>query len=319
MALQFDFGSRVLTLPASITAELKSATLTELKVLLALAENLPFAEDPKALAKAVGCREKEAKDALGKWKDLGVLRESGESIAPARPTRLHSADKIPLYSTSELAALLETRESVRVLLDEAQSILGKLFTPAETNLVIGLVDYLGLSEEAVLLTLAHCKKIGKTNLRAVEKYAISLCDKGITDPVSLEEEFLREESFRSFEGELRSLFGIGARAFSAKETQFVKNWITFGYDIEIVKRAYEITVNSTGDASLPYANAILETWHEAGLSTEDEIDRYLAADADKKAGKKKGKGDATLGSSFNMDEFFEAALRRSFAGKKKGD
>ena len=37
MRLQFAFGSDVLTLPASILSELKSATLTELRALLVLA------------------------------------------------------------------------------------------------------------------------------------------------------------------------------------------------------------------------------------------------------------------------------------------
>lgn len=317
MALQFAYGSGVLNLPASVLSELNSATLTELRVLLVLSQDLSLADDKKALAKAASCREKEAAGAIEKWQELGVLVTAEAVNAPVKKTtKLRHADEIPLYSTSELADLLETRESVRVLLDEAQAILGKLFTPAETNLVIGMVDYLGLSEEAVLLTLAHCKKVGKTNLRAVEKYAIALTDRGITDPASMEEEFLREESFHSFEGELRTLFGIKARALSSKEERFFKNWIDFGYDIEVVKRAYEITVNSTGDASIPYANAILETWHAANLTNAEEIDRYLAEEAEKKAGRKKGKSEPTLGTSFDVDEFFEAALRRSFGNKK---
>lgn len=319
MRLQFAFGSEVLNLPASILPELKSATLTELRILLALAQDLSLSEDPKALAKAIGSREKEAKDALAKWLEAGILVESGEPDAPKQKARLRHADAIPLYSTSELADLLERRESVRVLLDEAQSILGKLFTPSETNLVIGLVDYLGLSEEAVLLTLAHCQKIGKTNLRAIEKYAIALCDKGITDPASMEEEFLREESFHSFEGELRTLFGMKSRALSAKEEGFFKKWASYGYGIEVARRAYDITVDSIGEASIPYTDAILETWHAAGLSTLDEIERYIADEANRKAGKKKGKNEPALGNSFNVDEFFEAALRRSYGNKKKGD
>ena len=320
MPLQFAYGSQVLTLPASAARELKNASLTELRALLALSQDLSLAEDPKALSKEIGCREKEAKDALAKWRDLGVLVDADATVSPAcQTTRLRHADEIPRYSTSELADLLERRESVRVLLDEAQSILGKLFTPAETNLVIGMVDYLGLSEEAVLLTLAHCKKIGKTNLRAIEKYAITLCDKGVTDPASMEEEFLREEAFRSFEGELRSLFGLKSRALSAKEERFVANWIAYGYDdMEIIRRAYDITVDATSEASLPYANAILETWHALGLSSLEEIDRHLAEEAERKAGKKKGK-EPTLGNSFNDDDFFAAALRRSFGSKKKGD
>ncbi|MBQ7173577.1 MAG: DnaD domain protein [Clostridia bacterium] len=319
MSLQFEYRNAVLTLPAQVAAELSDATLTELRVLVALAADLSLSENTKELAKAASCREKEAKAAIERWKEAGILRETDEKAAPKKPAKhLRRADEIPLYSTSELADLLEKRESVRALVGEAQSILGKLFTPSETNLVIGLVDYLGLSEEAALLTLAHCKKIGKTNLRAIEKYAISLCDRGITDPAALEEEFLREEALHSFEGELRSLFGMGARALSSKEEKFFKAWTDYGYELGVVKKAYEITVNSTGDASIPYTNAILETWHAAGLSTAEEIDRYLAESSEKKT-KGKSKTGPTLGNSFDTDEFFEAALRRSFAAKKKGD
>lgn len=319
MSLQFAYGNAVLTLPASLSDELASATLAELKVLLALAGDLSLADTPKELAKAASCREKEAKAALEHWKESGLLQESDPKETQKKPAKhLRHADEIPLYSTSELADLLEARESVRTLIEEAQAIFGKLFTPAETNLIVGLVDYLGLSEEAALLTLAHCKKIGKTNLRAVEKYAIGLSDRGITDPASLEEEFLREEAFHSFAGELRSLFGLGARAFSAKEEKFFKAWQDYGYGIDVVKKAYEITVDSTGEASIPYTNAILETWHAAGLSTEEEIDRYLAEESGKKGGRKgKAKTEPTLGNSFDTDDFFEAALKRSL--KKKGN
>lgn len=91
-------------------------------------------------------------------------------------------------------------------------------------------------------------------------------------------------------------------------------WISFGYDVEIVRMAYEITVNATNEPSLNYANAILERWNADGLRTVEEIQNYLAEAKAKKEGKAAAK--AELGNSFDTDDFFEAALRRSFSDRR---
>ena len=86
-----------------------------------------------------------------------------------------------------------------------------------------------------------------------------------------------------------------------------EKWVmTMRYEKDILRRAYEITVDNTGKPSLPYANAILENWYQAGLKSIEEID--AAMEDYKKA------HESTLdnGGSFNTDDFFEAALRRSY-------
>lgn len=311
------FGTGVLSLPKAALDELGSANLTELRALLAVADDPTLADAPADLAEKIGCREKEARAALEHWKATGILTSDdapAEKPAKARAHRTR-ADEFPLYTSSELSDLLERRESVRSLIDEASNILCKFLTPGDMNILVGMVDYLGLDEEAVLLLLAHCRRIGKTNLRSIEKYAVTLADKGLTDATSMEEEFIREEALHSFEGEIRTLFGLKSRSLTSKEARFLENWVSFGYNIDVVRRAYEITVNATGDASLPYANAILETWHAAGLRTPEEIDAKIADDAEKKAGRR----DDELGNSYDTDEFFRAALDRSMKRMKKGD
>ena len=65
---------------------------------------------------------------------------------------------------------------------------------------------------------------------------------------------------------------------------------------------------------MPYANSIIERWHANGLHTLEEIERAEAEQKEKKANKKDGKPVGTvLGNSFDTDDFFEAAMRRSFA------
>ena len=75
--------------------------------------------------------------------------------------------------------------------------------------------------------------------------------------------------------------------------------------MDIIKLAYEITVNTIKEPTLNYANGILQNWYASELKTEDDINAQLEADA-------KAKGEPMAGKSFDSTDFFEAALRRSY-------
>ena len=83
----------------------------------------------------------------------------------------------------------------------------------------------------------------------------------------------------------------------------------------MIENAYELTVNSTGEASLPYAGKIMDNWFKAGYSTLEQ-----AKEAEFTY-KKKKENEKQSDSSFDNDEFFEAALKRSYEnlGKKSSD
>ncbi len=322
--MKLNFWQDVLVLPASVLSHLDTATPEQLRVLLWLASDLSLATKHKQLAKLAGCDAAQARDAVKFWCACGVMGEEGESAVPAMATasveapvkkKLQRADELPNYTSTELAELLEARASVRVLIDEAQQILGKMFNPNDVNIMVGMLDYLGMNEECILLLLAHCKKIGKSNLRAIEKYAYTLVDKGINDVESMEAEICAVEAMHTFEGEVRALFGMKSRALTSKESKMLAAWLSFGYDINIVRMAYEITVNATGEASLPYTNAILEKWNANAWKTAAEIEAGMNAEREKREGSSSNKKE--LGNSFDTDDFFEAALQRGFRERSR--
>ena len=94
----------------------------------------------------------------------------------------------------------------------------------------------------------------------------------------------------------------------------LRAWVSYGYDVDIIRRAYELTIDTAKEPSMPYANAILERWNSEGLRTPEQIDAAIAEAKDKKNGIGKPKKDwlPTLGNSFDTDDFFNAALERSF-------
>lgn len=335
MEWNWNYGNQVLTLPASALSA--DATETEYRVLLWLASDLSLAGKPLQLAKLAGCTKAEAERALGTWAERGVLQK-GEGPAQEKPAggekatkqtgrsaagkpaedkpvqKLARADEIPNYSSRELADMLERKQSLRALVDESQKILGKIFNTYEVNILLGMVDYLQLGEDYILLLLAHCKRIEKTSLRMIERYAISLSDRGVRTAGDLEARIQQIEQAHTLEGQVRAMFGIGNRSLITKEKNAIAAWSDYGYGEDVVRRAYEITVAKTKEAKIDYANAILERWHAEGLLTAEAIDRKIAEE--KVA--REGAGDAaTLGNSFDTDDFFEAALQRSFRKPEK--
>ena len=175
----------------------------------------------------------------------------------------------------------------------------------KVNILVGLSDYLGLDNEYILMLLKHCVEIGKKTLHYVEKTAISLYDMGIMSAAALAEELAKREAVLSMESNIRKIFGIGTRALTTKEKKEISSWV---YDmkcpVEVIEKAYEVTCDATGKPSLHYANSVIERWHSEGLLTIEQIEASY-----------KNKDAAESGSSFETDEFFEAAVRRSLGEK----
>ncbi len=331
MDWKWNFGQSVLVLPAQVLET--DATLEQLRVLLWLANDMSLLHKPTQLAKLAQTTTAGVTDALEFWRGCGVLegeaaqampvarKKSNAATVAATPKRekieqdiptprapLQRADELPTYTTTELADMLEQRESLRGLVDESQKLFGKIFTAHELNILLGMVDYLCLSEEYILLLLAHCKRVEMKSLRNVEKYAISLLDEGVTTATQLDAHLQQAEARHTLEGRVRAMFGINTRSFTSKEKKMLDAWIGFGYGEEIIRMAYEVTVNATGNASIPYANSILTRWHEAGMKTSEDVERLIAQEKAEREGAQATK----VGSSFEADDFLEAAIQRSF-------
>lgn len=327
--MKLNYGQEVFTLPAAVLTQMDRVGAPSLRVLLWLASDGSLAEKKHQLAKLCDCTVREVTDAISFWQEQGVLAPASQDEAgtsdstavmasaapvadkPAVAKPLRQRAELPTYTTDELAKLLEQRASARALLDEGQRILGKMFTTADTNRLLVMWNEYGMDEASILLLLDYCKRIGKTNLGYIAKIASELEENGITEHHAMEEELRTREELHSFEGEVRKLFGMKSRALTTKESKMLRAWHSFGYGVDVVRLAYEITVDTIHEPSVQYANGILEKWNAEGLHTVEEIQAAEAAYRAKKEGKPTV-SEPMQGNSFDTDEFLEAALKRSF-------
>lgn len=306
--VSIDYSGGVLVLPLAAAERLCDADKKDVESLLYCLYVLQGGE-PKCAASMFNISSEVD---IKHWQECGVIRSDVNAITPSaepkKPTKHKKPEVgVPHYSTEELGGVLERRSDAAAVIDECEKTIGKMFSTSEVAKVVGLMDYLDLDGEYITNLCVHCVRIGKKSLRYIETTAFELYDKGITTTDALNEHLRAIEATAKLESRIRSLFGMNPdRALTARERAFIDAWVgKFGYDLDVIKKAYEITVDAIGKPSLPYANAILESWDAAMLKSIDEVNGYLAA----KDGSDNSK---PVGSSFNTESFFEASLRRSY-------
>ena len=292
--------------------------IRELKLLMLLSYDRTLAEaSEETLAEQLGCPVDELSHIAASLRAAGLL-EREKKPAPS------AADKN--LTGEEIAALAEADKGLKPLIAECQALCGKVLTPTDISRIVSLKKELGYDGETILLLFCYFKEkldaVGRAlTVGYVEKSAYGLYNQGIRTIAQLQDYIRDTERKNSLAFRFRRLFGTGERKFTKKEEKFFDKW-TLDWDtpFELIEYAYEITVDQTGSPSLDYLSKILSEWHEKGIRTiegaEKEAAERKASSPYRKKFKEKPAEPAL--SSFDTDEFFEKALRRSYAVMNSG-
>ena len=290
---------------------LREASGDDLRVLFVIRE------DPSlslaALADAAFCSQKRAEASLAYWQENGFLTGNTAEKKPPRPK-----DSTPERTGKELSDIME-RESLRPLIDECQVLLSHTMSRTEINIVLGLIEDYCVDDGYILALLSYCKEMGKGSVRYMEKTAISLIDSGI-DSLPLLDAYIQKkrDSLPTLQA-VQRIFGLSARPLSKKEKATVEKWSLYGYGEDILGLAYDITVDATSRASIPYADRILSHWHARGLRSLKECEAFLAEERAARAKRFTAPDKKNVkpreNKSFQTDDFFQKALERSYQEK----
>lgn len=284
--------------PANISAVISGATRDELAVALYLCAKDKYTVSDGA--KDLGVSEEVFRAAVSFWRGAGVVFDSQSStpVAPDKRDQLYDADTV--------ADSIQKDEAFRAACESLQALYGKMFTRFDYDSLLYLYDHCGLTAEYMCTLASYCVSRGKTALKYFTKTAQGLVSEGVDTYEKLESHLEKRNRANERVYKLRRLCGMGDRALTAKEEQYLGDWfIEKDLPFELIQRAYDIMINSIGEVKLSYMNKILARWHKDGLLTTEAVDK---AENEKKDQKE------STGKSFDDDEFFAAAVART---KKK--
>ena len=340
MKITPKFGNKIITLPsAQVILNLKEADEKQLKVLIySLAEQNASADE---IADACGVTKDEVKDALLYWKEKGAisvvgLKGSGKvSAAMASPVvlpgeeereeerarRVYMSDRLPRYTEDEVERKLRRNPELKGLIDECCRILGDILNSTEAGDIVVMYDYLHLGKDYIMLLCSHCAASGHTSLQYIKTVAVRLFNDGITEYSDLEAYYDRREAAVGLESKIKRLFGFGSREFTSSERECIDEWIKWKIPENIIDLAFDATAAGASKPGVAYMHSVIKNWYAEGLDTPEKIEKNREEYKKKTAyTNKKGpkNGDISyFGGSFDTEDFFEAALKRSYGGKKE--
>ena len=106
----------------------------------------------------------------------------------------------------------------------------------------------------------------------------------------------------------------GDFTLSTREKKFFSQWAQYGFGDEILRLAYDQTVDSSGKAAVGLMNTILAGWYQKGVRCVADAENCIAEhknEMKKQYAKKKETPGSFAESSFDTDEFFDIALKKS--------
>lgn len=308
MKIEIKYSGSILNLPSSVADSAKDASKTDLQVIICIFEYFEyfskFEECIPLIAKKLAISAQDVQNALVFWAQHGVILLEGAEEFESKMVGSR-ANEAPCYTGKQIAKFVEGNKELQALFFECQNILGKEFTKHDYDCVIQLKELYRFSDPYIMLFLMHCAEIGKTNWAYIRKLANEFYDEGITSYQKLEEHFAGRKNKNSLEYKVRHLIGLGNIEFTPKQRTIFERWVECKISFEMIKLAYDITLDTTGKVSMPYMAKIIENWINAGIKTVNE-----AQEAQAKYKKKQAKKHTpTYG---DADAAFEAALARSY-------
>ena len=224
---------------------------------------------PENAARDLHLSESRLSCAAATLRQLGLWPEEKRSIiAPGER---------PQYSETDVLNAMDRDRDFRSLYGEIQRLLGRSLNTEELKILLGFVNYLGLSADVISVLVCYCRdrarQKGRRNpsLRAIEKEAYAWAERGI-DTVEEAAAFIQNQNVRNSRlSRLMQLLQIRGRNLTPAEERYAQSWLDMGFEEAAISMAYEKTCLNTGGLNWAYMHKILQRWHEAGLHTAEAV------------------------------------------------
>ena len=264
----------IVALPADVVDKhIKNASGAFFKVLLVLLRNDKDGITSEDIEKMTGIAADQVDEAALYWARNLVIPESMIDKELASLPSKTVVEPVSL-TAKEIRELINSDSQISFMFQSIESIFARPVTATEQKVFVSMREWLGMPVEVILMLVSYCVSIDKTSVRYMEKMAAGWCDEGIVTYEAAEQKLKQLKYKNSVYGKIKTAFGIYERKLTTKEQKFIDTWTDgFGFNIGLIKLAYERCVDNTGKLSFPYINKILSDWHSKGYKTAEDVSK----------------------------------------------
>ncbi|MBE7034735.1 MAG: DnaD domain protein [Ruminococcaceae bacterium] len=203
--------------------------------------------------------------------DIEFCFKNPESPKHALPFR-------PTYKSSEISRHLHENPRMSQMYKMVGRMLGKTLSSADTELLYSFHDYYAMPIEVILVLIEYYVGKGKRSMKYMEKEVGKWTSAGIDTVQKAKAYIEKREAFLSYAGQVRTILGIHERHLSTRELTYINKWQNeLSMSLDMVRKAFELTVDQTGRLSFAYMNKIMESWAADNIRKQEDIKRDTKA------------------------------------------
>lgn len=323
MSIRINLGEwgSVFAIPTSIVdRHIKIASPLQLRIILFLLRNSETTYTIEQLSELFSAHTEDIQDGISFWVERGVLCENCNeyapvSVAPAQQTEEKSQPQERLEVKEEKPKVVrrtQTRltkpdiissaqrvsedEGLQHLLAEVEAALSKPLSCGDTSTIVMLYDTCGLPAEVIAMLVHYCVSIDKGSMRKIEQMGVEWADAGIDSLEAADNRISQMKQTSANWNTVKGVFGLkNVGSATKKQLEYADKWVgEWHFSGDMLRHAYELCVDQTGEMSMPYINKILKRWQGAGIFRIEDIEKL-----DNKKPAKKRTGTSA---SYNIED-----------------
>ena len=278
--------SSMFSLPTEIADKgLKFASGDQLKVIIAIFRNPDNTEEQ--IAKLTNLSLETVNECVEYWVDCGVLMfdeaknvvKTEKQVAKVETVKTTLPEIHFIKPTqAEIEKVLKKNGSMKRLFNEAQEILGRTFGFAMQSTIYSVVYSYNIKPDVANCLLHFAKSIDSTGHDDILKIAKYWAENGITTLSAADEYISETEKALSLFKELAKRTNNDDSAPSFAVLAMVSEWLRWGFNIDVIEKAFNIMKEEkkTGRlvwANMRHINGVLKKWRSADMLTVEDIEK----------------------------------------------
>lgn len=277
---------------AVVDKYLKLATPSQLKVLLYLLRHQCSEINTEQIANALSMNAELIEEALMFWEQTELFSSSHTETKP-EPAPIHeqppaaavsenpranatvavaqrSSGEVTL-TPSEIASELKRNSGMMELFRMAEQLMGEPLTHMQQRSLLWQYQYLQVPGDIILTVLSYCQSMDKTSVQYEEKLLYTWWNQGICTMQQVNDAIVKDQESRSYHGTIARTLDMKIKP-TTKQREYFDSWHALNIPVDLIRYAYEKTIEQTDKRSFPYMNKIITEWSKAGYKTREEVD-----------------------------------------------
>lgn len=281
---------------AVVDKYLKLATPSQLKVLLYILRHQCSEIDTNQISTALSMNEELIEEAILFWEQTELFstineqpfeiektestdvqkaaQEKSENEFISAPNTVAIAQRSSSEVTltpSEIASELKRNTGMMDLFRMAEQLIGEPLTHMQQRSLLWMYQYLQVPSDIILTIMSYCLSIDKSSMQYTEKLLYNWWNKGLCTMQQINDAIVKDQESRSYHGLVARTLDM-QKPPTSKQREFFDSWQKLNIPTDLIRYAYEKTIEQTDKRSFPYMNKILINWSNAGYKTREEVD-----------------------------------------------